>query len=207
VRLRSEKSTHPRRLRRTVTALAAAVGVGAAMMAMPTAAYANVPIGGWCYNNWYSVQNVGSVTQTPLIPTRSFQNGSSSTTVTWNESYSHTATYSTTYSTTTTFSGGINLGVITLGVNSSQTRTTSSTITVNTTSSFSAPVPPLTTAYASYGTYKLQTSGTYNQTRWACDESQSSRYPTTTKSGALTAYSLTSVGWRYWDSQGSSNDL
>jgi hypothetical protein len=187
--------------------VAAAVGISAGMMVVPTAAHANVPIGGWCYNKWYDVQSVGNVAQTPVIPTRSFQNGSSSTTVTWTESYSHTATYSTTYSTTTTFSGGVNLGVITLGVNSAQTRTTSSTISVNTTSSFSAPVPPQTTAYASYGTYKLQTSGTYNQTRYACDQSLSNRYPTTTTSGALTAYSLTSVGWRYWDSQGSSNDL
>jgi hypothetical protein len=207
VRIKSEKGVPARRLRRTMTALAAAVGIGAGMMALPTAAYANVPIGGWCYNSWYSVQNVGSVAQTPLIPTRSFQNGSSSTTVTWTESYTHSATYTSTYSTTTTFSGGINLGIITIGVNSAQTRTTSTSITVSSTSSFSAPVPPLTTAYATYGTYKLQTSGTYNQTRSACDQSLSSRYPTTTTSGAMTAYTLTSVGWHYWDSQGSSNEL
>jgi hypothetical protein len=174
-----------------VTAMAVAVGVSVATMAVPTPAFANVPIGGWCYNEWYSVQSVGSVAQTPLIPTRSFQNSSSSTTVTWNESYTNSATYTSTYSTTTTFSAGVDLGVI----------------TVSTTSSFTAPVPPLTTAYASYGTYKLQTSGTYNQMRYACDESLSSRYPTTTTSGALTAYSLTSVGWHYWDSNGSANDL
>jgi hypothetical protein len=190
-----------------VTAIAAAVGIGVGIMAVPTAAYAIIPPGGWCYDSWYGVQNVGSVAQTPLIPTRSFQNSSSSTTVTWNESYTNSATYTSTYSTTTSFSGGINLGIITIGVNSSQTRTTSTSITVSTTSSFSAPVPPLTTAYATYGTYKLQTSGMYNQTRYTCDESLSSRYPTTTTSGALTAYTLTSVGWHYWDSNGSSGEL
>lgn len=202
MRLRSDKSVQPRRLRRTMTALAVAVGVSAGMMAAPTAAHA-IPPGGWCYSEWYDVQSVGSVAHTPLITTRSFQNSSSSTTVTWNESYSHTATYTSTYSTTTSFSGGVNLGIVTLGVNSSQTRTTSTSITVNTTSSFSAPVPPQTTAYASYGTYKLQTSGTYNKERYGCDDG--SYY--TFQSGALTAYTLTSIGWHYWDSQGSSNDL
>jgi hypothetical protein len=187
--------------------MAAAVSVGVGMVAVPTAAFANMPVGGWCYDSWYDVQSVGSVAQTPLIPTRSFQNSSSSTTVTWNESYTTSATYTSTYSTTTTFSAGISLGIIKIGVDSAQTRTTSTSITVSTTSSFSAPVPPLTTAYASYGTYKLQTSGMYNQTRWACDESLSSRYPTTTTSGALTAYSLTSVGWHYWDSNGSSGEM
>jgi hypothetical protein len=182
--------------------LAATVSVGAGMLAVATPAMA-IPPGGWCYNEWYDVQSVGGVSQTPLIPTRSFQNSSSGTTVTWNESYSHTATYTSTYSTTTTFSGGVNLGIVTLGVNSSQTRTTSTSITVNTTSSFSAPVPPLTTAYASYGTYKLQTSGTYNKERFGCDDGSFYTY----QSGSLTAYTLTSVGWHYWDSKGSSSDL
>jgi hypothetical protein len=204
VRIRFASSV---RLRRAVTAMAATVGLGAGMMAASTPAFANVPVGGWCYYDSYSVANVGSVTQTPLIPTRSFQNGSSSTTVNWTESYTNSATYTSTYSTTTTFSGGIKLGIITLGVNSSQTRTTSTSITVSTTSSFTAPVPPLTTAYADYGTYKLQTSGTYSQQRYACDESLASRYPTTTTNGALTAYTLTSVGWHYWDSNGSTGDL
>ncbi len=204
MRIRSAKThdVHPRRLRRTMTALAAAVGVSAAMMAVPTAAHA-IPPGGWCYNEWYDVQSVGGVSQTPLITTRSFQNGSSSTTVTWSESYSHTATYTSSYSTTTGFTGGVNLGIVTLGVNASQTRTTSTSITVNTTSSFSAPVPPQTTAYASYGTYKLQTSGVYNKERYGCDDGSYYTYQT----GSLTAYTLTSVGWRYWDSQGSSSDL
>ncbi|HST47384.1 hypothetical protein [Jatrophihabitans sp.] len=207
MRIRSDHGVPRRRSHRTIAALATAVGISGAMLAIPTAAYATVPPGGWCYNDLYSVSSVGSVTQTPLIPTRSFQNSSSSTTVNWTESYTNSATYTSTYSTTTTFSGGIKLGIITLGVNSSQTRTTSTSITVSTTSSFTAPVPPLTTAYADYGTYKLQTSGTYSQERYACDESLSSRYPTTTTSGALTAYSLTSVGWHYWDSNGGSGDL
>ncbi|HEX8079654.1 MAG TPA: hypothetical protein VF557_05555 [Jatrophihabitans sp.] len=200
--MRSEESVQPRRLRRMMTALAVAVGVSAAMMAAPTAAHA-IPPGGWCFNAWYDVASVGSVAHTPLIPTRSFQNSSSSTTVTWNESYSHTATYTSTYSTTTTFTGGVSLGIVTLGVNSAQTRTTSTSITVNTTSSFSAPVPPLTTAYATYGTYKLQTSGTYYKERYGCDDG--SYY--TIQSGALTAYTLTSIGWHYWDSRGSSSEL
>ncbi len=192
----------PHRLRRTVTALAAAVGISAGMMAAPTAAHA-IPPGGWCYNEWYDVQSVGSVAQTPVITTRSFQNSSYSTTVTWNESYTHSATYTSTYSTTTTFSGGVNLGIITLGVNSAQTRTTSTSITVSTTSSFSAPVPPRTTAYANYGTYKLQTSGTYHKEKYGCDYGDFYTY----QSGALTAYTLTSVGWHYWDTTGSSSDL
>jgi hypothetical protein len=203
VRIRPTNSVHPRRLRRIVTAMAATVGIGAGMMAASTPAFANVPVGGWCYYDSYSVQSVGSVAQTPLIPTRSFQNGSSSTTVNWTESYSTSATYTSTYSTTTTFSGGIDLGVIKIGVNSAQTRTTQTSITVSTTSSFTAPVPPLTTAYADYGTYKLQTSGVYNQERYGCDDGSFA----TTKSGALTAYSLTSVGWHYWDSNGSSSNL
>lgn len=170
---------------------------------MATPAFANVPVGGWCYYDSYSVQNVGSVAQTPLIPTRSFQDSSSGTTVNWTESYTNSTTYTSTYSTTTSFSGGIKLGIITLGVNSSQTRTTSTSITVSTTSSFSAPVPPLTTAYATYGTYNLQTSGVYNKERYGCDDG--SFY--SIQSGALTAYTLTSVGWHYWDSNGSANDL
>jgi hypothetical protein len=97
----------------------------------------------------------------------------------------------------------VDLGIIKIGVNSAQTRTTTESITVSTTSSFSAPVPPLTTAYATYGTYKLQTSGVYNQERYGCDDG--SFY--TLKSGALTAYSLTSVGWHYWDSNGSSGEM
>ncbi len=202
MKIRSAHSVRPRRLRRTMTALAAVVGVSAGMMAVATPALA-IPPGGWCYNEWYDVGSVGSVAQTPVIPTRSFQNGSSSTTVTWSESYTHSATYTSTYSTTTTFSGGVNLGVITLGVNSSQTRTTSTSITVTTTSSFSAPVPPLTTAYATYGTYKLQTSGTYYKEKYGCDYGDFYSI----QSGALTAYTLTSVGWHYWDSRGSSSDL
>ncbi|MEO6503882.1 MAG: hypothetical protein ABIQ09_18500 [Jatrophihabitantaceae bacterium] len=202
MRIRSERSVQPRRLRRTLTALAAAVGIGAGMMVVATPALA-IPPGGWCYNEWYDVSSVGSVAHTPLITTRSFQNSSSSTTVTWNESYSNSTTYTSSYSTTTTFTGGVDLGIVTLGVSSSQTRTVSTSITVSTTSSFSAPVPPLTTAYATYGTYKLQTSGTYNKERYGCDDG--SFY--TIQSGALTAYTLTSVGWHYWDSQGSSNDL
>lgn len=202
MRIRSEQGVRPSRLRRTLTALAAAVGVSAAMMAVPTAAYA-IPPGGWCYNEWYDVSTVGSVAHTPLITTRSFQNSSSTTTVNWTESYTNSTTYTSTYSTTTTFTGGVNLGIITIGVNSSQTRTTSTSITVTTTSSFTAPVPPLTTAYATYGTYKLQTSGTYNKERFGCDDG--SFY--SIQSGALTAYTLTSVGWHYWDSKGSSSDL
>jgi hypothetical protein len=185
-----------------MTAVAAAVGISAGMLAIPTSAYA-IPLGGWCYDQWYDVSSVGSVTQTPLIPTRSFQNSSSSTTVTWSESYTNSTTYQSTYSTTTTFSGGIDLGIIKIGVNSAQTRTTQTSITVTTTSSFSAPVPPLTTAYADYGTYKLQTSGTYNEEKYGCDNHDFATF----KSGALTAYSLTSVGWHYWDSSGGNSNL
>ena len=202
MRIRSERGVPRRRLRRTMTALAAAVGISGAMMAVPTAANA-IPLGGWCYDQWYDVSSVGSVSQTPLIPTRSFQNSSSSTTVTWTESYSTSATYTSTYSTTTTFSGGIDLGIIKIGVNSAQTRTTQTSITVTTTSSFSAPVPPQTTAYADYGTYKLQTSGTYNEEKYGCDNHDFATF----KSGALTAYSLTSVGWHYWDTTGTNNNL
>jgi hypothetical protein len=189
-----------------VTALAATVGVGVGMLAVATPALANVPIGGWCYDDWYSVQSVNGVAQQALIPTRSFQNSSGST-ITWNESYTNSATYTSSYSTTTSFSAGVDLGIIKIGVNSATTVTTTESITVTSTSSFSAPVPPYTTAYATYGTYGEQTSGVYNQTRYACDESQSSRYPTTTTSGALSAFSLTSVGWHYWDSNGGSGDL
>ena len=185
-----------------MTALAATLGVGFGVMAVPTPAFA-IPPGGWCYTEWYDVQSVGSVAHTPLITTRSFQNSSYSTTVNWTESYTNSTTYTSTYSTTTTFTGGVNLGIITIGVNSSQTRTTSTSITVTTTSSFTAPVPPLTTAYATYGTYKLQTSGVYNKERYGCDDG--SFY--SIQSGALTAYTLTSVGWHYWDSKGSSSDL
>lgn len=202
MRIRSTRSDRPRRLRKAMTALAAAVGISAGMLAVPTAAYA-IPPGGWCYNEWYDVSSVGSVAHTPLITTRSFQNSSSSTTVNWTESYTNSTTYTSTYSTTTTFTGGVNLGIVTIGVSSAQTRTVQTSITVSTTSSFTAPVPPLTTAYATYGTYKLQTSGTYNKERYGCDDG--SFY--TIQSGALTAYTLTSVGWHYWDSQGSSSEL
>lgn len=202
MRNKSAQSVPPRRLRRIVTALAAAVGMGGVMMAVPTAANA-IPPGGWCYNEWYDVSSVGSVAQTPLIPTRSFQNSSSSTTVNWTESYTTSTTYTSTYSTTTTFTGGVNLGVITIGVSSAQTRTVSTSITVSTASSFTAPVPPLTTAYADYGTYKLQTSGTYNKEKYGCDYGDFYSI----QSGSLTAYTLTSVGWHYWDTQGTSNNL
>jgi len=197
-----EHGVPPRRLRRIMTALAAAVGVSGVMFAVPTAANA-IPPGGWCYNEWYDVSSVGSVAQTPLIPTRSFQNSSSSTTVNWTESYTTSTTYTSTYSTTTTFTGGVNLGIVTIGVSSAQTRSVSTTITVSTASSFTAPVPPLTTAYADYGTYKLQTSGTYNKERYGCDDG--SFY--TIQSGALTAYTLTSVGWHYWDTAGGNTNL
>jgi hypothetical protein len=202
VRIRSEEGAPPRRLRRIMTTLAAAVGISAGMLAVPTAAHA-IPPGGWCYNEWYDVSSVGSVAHTPLITTRSFQNSSSTTTVNWTESYTNSTTYTSTYSTTTTFTGGVNLGIVTIGVSSAQTRTVQTSITVSTTSSFTAPVPPLTTAYATYGTYKLQTSGTYNKERYGCDDG--SFY--TIQSGALTAYTLTSVGWHYWDSKGSSSEL
>ena len=202
MRIMSAQSVRPRRLRRTMTALAATLGVGFGVMAVPTPAFA-IPPGGWCYTEWYDVQSVGSVAHQALIPTRSFQNSSSSTTVTWSESYTNSTTYTSTYSTTTTFTGGVNLGIVTIGVSSAQTRTVSTSITVTTTSSFTAPVPPLTTAYATYGTYKLQTSGTYNKERFGCDDG--SFY--SIQSGALTAYTLTSVGWHYWDSKGSSSEL
>ena len=205
--MRIELAHHvrPRRLRRTMTALATAVGVGVAMMVGAMPASADVPIGGWCYSARYSVQSVGSVAQYPVIPTRSFQNSSSGTTVTWSESYSDYTTHISTYSTTTAFAEDIDIEDIIRGVNRAQTRTTTSSITVNGTSSFSAPVPPQTTAYATYGPYKLQTSGVYSQSRYPCDPYSS--YPRSTRSGALTAYSLTGVGWHYWDSNGSSNDL
>ncbi len=202
MRIRTGNGAPTRRVRRIMTAMAAAVGISAGMLAIPTSAYA-IPPGGWCYNEWYDVSSVGSVAQTPLIPTRSFQNSSSGTTVNWTESYSNSTTYTSTYSTTTTFTGGVDLGIITIGVSSAQTRTVSTSITVTTTSSFTAPVPPLTTAYADYGTYKLQTSGTYNKERYGCDDG--SFY--TIQSGALTAYTLTSVGWHYWDTNGSSSNL
>jgi hypothetical protein len=117
--------------------------------------------------------------------------------------YTTTATYTSTYSTTTSFSAGVDLSIIKIGVNSSTTVTTTETITVTTESDFSAQVPPYTTAYATYGTYGEQTSGVYNQTRYACEDSS---YPTTTTSGTMTAYSLTSVGWHYWDSNGTTRD-
>ncbi len=202
MRNRSERGVPRRRLRRTMTALAAAIGISGVMLAVPTAANA-IPPGGWCYDQWYDVSSVGSVAQTPLIPTRSFQNSSSSTTVNWTESYTNSTTYTSTFSTTTTFSGGIDLGIIKIGVDSAQTRTTSTSITVSTTSSFTAPVPPLTTAYADYGTYKLQTSGTYNEEKYGCDNHDFPSF----KSGSLTAYSLTSVGWHYWDTAGGNNNL
>ena len=204
MRIRSAISVHPHRLRRTVTALAVTMGVGVGALAVPTPAFANVPVGGWCYEDWYDVQSVNGVAQHALIPTRSFQNSSGSTTVTWHESYSNATTYTSSYSTSTSFTAGVDLGVIKIGVNSSTTVTTTESITVTSTSSFSAPVPPNTTAYAAYGTYGEQTSGVYNQTRYACEDSS---FPTTTKSGTLTAYSLTSVGWHYWDSNGSSQNL
>jgi len=170
---------------------------------MPTPAFA-IPPGGWCYSDWYDVQSVNGVAQQPLITPRSFQNSSGST-VTWNESYTNSTTYTSTYSTTTSFQAGVDLSVIKLGVNYSTTVTTTESITVTTTSSFSAPVPPYTTAYATYGTFGEQTSGVYNQERYACEDSSS--YPTTTTSGSLSAYSLTSVGWHYSDSNGSSHDM
>lgn len=202
MRIKSVRSAPPRRLRRTLTALAAAVGMGGIMLAVPTAANA-IPPGGWCYNEWYDVSSVGSIAQTPLIPTRSFQNSSSGTTVNWTESYSNSTTYTSTYSTTTTFTGGVDLAVIKIGVSYATTVTTSTSITVTTTSSFTAPVPPLTTAYADYGTYKLPTTGTYNKEKYGCDDG--SFY--SIQSGSLTAYSLTSVGWHYWDSKGTSTNL
>ncbi len=202
MRIRPARSTHPRRLRRIMTALTAAVGIGAGMLAASTEASA-FPVGGYCYNDWYDVSSVDGITQTPLITPRTFVNDSGST-VTWHESYTNTTTYTSNYSTTTTYSGGIDWGIIHAGVSYATTVSTTYSITVTTASSFDAPVPPHTTANAVYGTYQLQTSGTYNQTRYACEDDS---FPKTTTSGSLTAYSLTSVGWHYWDSSGSSGDL
>lgn len=189
-----------------MTALAAVLGVGAGMVALAVPAAANVPVGGWCYYDSYDVQSVTGVAQQRAIPTRSFQNSSGST-VNWTQSYTDSTTYSSTYSTTTSFQAGVDLGIIKVSVNSATTVTTTETITVTTTSSFTVAVPPYTTAYADYGPYGEQTSGVYDQTRYACDESLSDRYPTTTTSGALSAFSLTSVGWHYWDSNGGSGNL
>ena len=205
MRIRSARGVPPRRLRRTVTALATAVGIGITVMAVPTAAYAAPPpsTGTWCYEDWYVVQSVGGVAHDPAIAPRSFHNSSSSTTVTWSESYTTTKLYGSGYSTDTYFPTGVNQDAITRGVNNAQPRTTYSTIMVNGTSSFSAPLPPQTTGYATYGPYRLETSGVYYHRQYTCEDGS---YYSLTK-GPLTAYSLTGVGWHYWDSNGSSSDL
>lgn len=187
-----------------MTALAAVVGVGVGMTTAATPASADVPIGGWCYSHKYYVQSVGSVGHYPVISTMSFQNSSGST-ATWSESFWHSAIYHSTYSHNNNYDEDVDIDAITLAVNRAQTRPTSSSIGVHGTSSFSTPVPPQTTAYATYGTYMLQTSGVYTLSRYPCD--MYSSYPRSTKSGPLTAYSLTGVGWRYWDSNGASYDL
>ena len=187
-----------------MTALATAVGLSVGALAVPTSAFANVPVGGWCYEDWYNVQSVSDVVHNPLITPMSTHNDSDGT-ITWGGEYDTTATYTSTYSTTTTFSAGIDWGVINVSVNRSTTVTTTESITTTTKSTFSASVPPHTNAYATYGTYGVQSSGVYNQTRYPCDEN--STYPTTTTAGNLTAYNLTDVGWHYWDSNGSTEEL
>jgi hypothetical protein len=190
-----------RRWRGFAAVLALLAATTAGTVAAPSPAAANdppfiIPPNGWCYSSWY---NVSSVQGTPFLRygNRKFLENNSSVPVTWNESLSVSTTFTSTWSTTTTFSGGVDFGVIRIGVQSSTTHTVTRSISVSTTSGFSVTVPAFTTMYAEYGVYRVQTTGTYVESKHEC---QTWNYETVT-SGSLTAYSVidNSEGWRIWE--------
>jgi hypothetical protein len=183
---------YERRVRKLLTLfLFSVISLGAMLVAPLTAAA--IPPGGWCYSDWYDAANSSGEVQQPYGTLKQFTNNSLST-ATWAESMSVTTTFSSTTTTTTHFQAGVDLKVVKFGVDSTTQVVTTITITVNKTTGFTVAVPPGVTMYAQYGAFGINTSGTYNQDRYGCDNHD---FETLT-SGPLTAFSLTSEGWRLW---------
>jgi len=176
--------------------LALAAGVGAVVA--PSPAFA-IPEGGWCFSNWITgVTNHGQTFQALPGTTASFTNQTSQT-ATWTRSRTTTTTFTSTVSTTTTFMGGLDLGVIRIGVQSATTVTIVQTVTTSQTDSFSVPVPPGMTFFSAYGSWKLHTTFTYHQLRYGCVHQD---FPVET-AGQVTAHHIVSEsgsapGWRIW---------
>lgn len=188
----SHGTGHVRRLRKLLVTLALGVGVIGALLVAPGTASA-IPPGGYCFNNSYTFGTLHGEVHRPYGNVRRMTNTSSEP-VTWTESITVTTTFTSSYTTTTTFNGGLNLGIITLGISRSTSRTITQSISVSQTSSSSTVVNPGQTKYMAYGSFGLSTTGTYYQTMYACNGGYT--YPT--RSGTVTGYSLTSVGWRIW---------
>lgn len=180
------------RIRKLLVTMTLGIGVMAGMLAVPGTAAA-IPPGGWCYDKWYVFGTNHGTVHKPYGNVRQLTNMSSDP-VNWTESITVNTTFTSTYTTTTTFTGGLDLGIVSFGISSSTSTTITQTITVSTTSTSSTVVNPGQTKYMAYGSFGLSTTGTYNQATYGCEYGE--YYGT--KSGTVTGYSLTSVGWRVW---------
>jgi len=181
-----------RRLRKLLTPLLLGAGIVAGMIAVPGTALA-IPSGGWCYADYYEFGTLNGEVFKPYGNVRQLTNLTGEP-VTWTESITVTTTFTSTYTTTTTFNGGLNLGIISFGVSDATQRTITNTITVSTTSTASTVVNAGQTKYMAYGSFGLDTTGTYYQERSGCDYGDY----WTVRSGTINGYSLTTVGWRVW---------
>lgn len=180
------------RVRRLLVTLALSVGVLGGML-VATGTAAAIPPGGYCYDNWYDFGSYLGESHRPYGNVKQLTNMTTEP-VNWTESITVNNTFTSTYTTTTTFSGGLNLGIVSFGVQSATQRTITQTITVTQTSSASTVVNPGQTKYMAYGSFGLDTTGTYNQFKYGCEYGESYGM----KTGTVTGYSLTTVGWRVW---------
>jgi len=176
--------------------LALALGGALATLAPASPATASPP-GDWCVDSWYLVETVHGLVHEQRGPTEATQNASPFT-VNWTVSRAASETFTTTATRTGGGSVGINLGVITFGVQASTSIAVAQSMTVNTTTSVTVPVPPGTWAFAGWGVFKLHTSGTYIQTKYDCETWEI----ITEHSASVDAFSITSdqptQGWRVW---------
>lgn len=179
--------------RKLLVTLALSAGVVGGLLVAPGTAAA-IPPGGYCPSNSYTFGTYHGEIHRPYGNIRRMTNQTAQP-VTWTESITVTHTFQSTYTTTTTFSGGLNLGIITIGISRATQRTITQTISVSQTSTSSTVVNPGQTKYMAYGSFGLSTAGTYTQIMYACNGGAPPLY---TRSGTVNGYSLTSVGWRVW---------
>lgn len=180
------------RIRRLFVALVLGVGTLTGMVAMPGTAVA-VPPGGYCYENWYVFGSYSGDEFRPYSTVRRMTNTSSGP-VTWTESVTVTRTFTTTHTSTRSFTGGLNVGIINIGISYSTSRTVTQTITVSETSTSSTVVNPGETKFMAYGQFGMNTTGTYYQWKHNCESYED--YGTI--SGTITSFAMTSVGWKVW---------
>jgi len=181
------------RVRRLLTALALVVGASVASLMVASPAQA-IPMGGWCYNQWYEFGSDNGETF-QQYDTALFQRNGTSVNQSWTPSKNVSTTFTSSYTVNQSFHLGFDIWLVKASVDYSIGHTTTMSTTVTTTTSFTIPViAPGVTMWAAYGGLYEQTSGTYYEEKHGCDNGDFS----TTISGAVSGSSLKGVGWVTW---------